>query len=98
MNVLFSGGDNWYPAIIGSKAVLITEWAFTGRFPLNLFRGYHCQNFRFLKFELTVLQQLNFYLKVSSNLKKNTNFTTCPYFSKILCISLLVSENGRLDT
>ena len=21
MNVLFSGGDNWYPAIIGSKAV-----------------------------------------------------------------------------
>ena len=23
MNVLFSGGDNWYPAIIGSKAVNI---------------------------------------------------------------------------
>ena len=21
MNVLFSGGDNWWPAIIGSKAV-----------------------------------------------------------------------------
>ena len=23
MNVLSSGGDNWYPAIIGSKAVLL---------------------------------------------------------------------------
>ena len=23
MNILFSGGDNWYPAIIGSKAVYI---------------------------------------------------------------------------
>ena len=22
MDVLFSGGDNWYPAIIGSKAVV----------------------------------------------------------------------------
>ena len=33
MNVLFSGGDNWYPAIIGSKAVL---GVFHNRNPLNL--------------------------------------------------------------
>ena len=26
MNVLFCGGDNWYPAIIGSKAVMETVY------------------------------------------------------------------------
>ena len=25
MNVLFSGSDNWYPAIIGSKAVILRQ-------------------------------------------------------------------------
>ena len=34
MNVLFSGGDNWWPAIIGSKAVksfycLVTAYMYT---------------------------------------------------------------------
>ena len=26
MNILFSGGDNWWPAIIGSKAVHVLQY------------------------------------------------------------------------